>query len=372
MNILILNWRDPKNPLSGGAETLTMEHAKGWVKYGHRVTWFTSTFSGANKKEIIDGVEFVRRGNSIGVYLLAPFFVISNRSKFDIIVDEVHCIPFFTPLYTKKPVIVFIHEVAGEIWDIMFTFPINIIGKILENIYFKIYRKYDFWTVSESTAAELRQRGISEEKISIIKSVAEINQKPDVKKEKNPTYIFISRLVKMKGIEDVIIAFFLIFQMQPLAILWIIGTGDGKYINYLKNIVKLKGLAGHVKFWGYLPDKEKLCLLSKAHILLHASVKEGWGLVVMEAGIIGTPSVVYNVPGLRDSVIDGKTGIVVKKNLPEELAREAVSLYNDRSMYQSMSEAGINLYGKQTWKKSSDLSLSLINKYNNEKSNIQS
>jgi glycosyltransferase involved in cell wall biosynthesis len=88
----------------------------------------------------------------------------------------------------------------------------------------------------------------------------------------------------------------------------------------------------------------------------------------MEAGSIGTPSVVYNVPGLKDSVIDGKTGIVVKKNLPQELAQQAVSLYRDRSRYHKMSEAGINLYGKQTWEKSSDLSLSLINKHNNEKS----
>jgi glycosyltransferase involved in cell wall biosynthesis len=158
----------------------------------------------------------------------------------------------------------------------MFKFPINIIGKIMENIYFKIYREYDFWTVSESTASELKQRGISEEKISIIKSVVEINQKPNVKKEKNPTYVFISRLVKMKGIEDVINAFFLIYQKQPMAVLWIIGTGDSKYVNYLKYIVNLKELTGRVKFWGYLPEQEKLCLLSKAHILLHASVKEGF------------------------------------------------------------------------------------------------
>ena len=111
MNILILNWRDPKNPKSGGAEIVTLEHAKAWIKSGNTVTWFTSKFSGAKNEEKIDGVNIVRRGNFITVYLLAPFFYLSRQSSreggFDLVIDEIHGLPFFTPLYVRKPKIRF-------------------------------------------------------------------------------------------------------------------------------------------------------------------------------------------------------------------------------------------------------------------------
>src|SRR6185312_6565233 len=127
MNVLILNWRDPKNPKSGGAELVTQEHAKAWVKAGHSVIWFTSCFKGAKNEEMIDGVKVIRRGNALSVYLLAPFFYFFSKNKFDVVIDEIHGIPFFTPLYVKKArKTAFIHEVAGEIWDYMYSFPVNI------------------------------------------------------------------------------------------------------------------------------------------------------------------------------------------------------------------------------------------------------
>ncbi|MDE2588381.1 MAG: glycosyltransferase, partial [Patescibacteria group bacterium] len=161
MHILILNWRDPKNSLAGGAEIVTFEHAKAWVKAGHTVTWFTSRFRGMPKDEVLQGVHFIRKGGSLGVYLFAPFFYLESKNKFDIVIDEIHGIPFFTPLYvhnSKK--VAFIHEVAGEIWDYMYPFPINYIGKLLEIFYFKIYQHVKFWTDAPSTIDELVSKGI--------------------------------------------------------------------------------------------------------------------------------------------------------------------------------------------------------------------
>src|SRR3990170_217949 len=117
MNILILNWRDTKNPKSGGAEVVTLEHAKAWVKKGHWVTWFTSEFENEKKTEKIDGINIVRRGNFLTVYLHAPFFYLFSGNKFDVLIDEIHGLPFFTPIYARIPKIAFIHEVAREIWD---------------------------------------------------------------------------------------------------------------------------------------------------------------------------------------------------------------------------------------------------------------
>jgi hypothetical protein len=140
MNILILNWRDPKNPKSGGAEIVTQEHAKAWVKAGHSVTWFTSRFPKSTKEEYLEGIKFVRRGTSISTYLFAPFFYLFSKMNYDVIIDEIHGIPYFTPLYVRKPKIAFIHEVAGDIWDYMYPFPVNIVGKVIENIFPQFYK----------------------------------------------------------------------------------------------------------------------------------------------------------------------------------------------------------------------------------------
>src|SRR5258708_698157 len=122
MNILILNWRDPKNPQSGGAEIVTMEHAKRWVEKGNSVTWFTSSFISADERETLHGVQIIRQGNQYTVFFHALAWYISLTQKFDIVVDEIHGLPFFTPLYVREPKIAFIHEVALQIWDYMYPF----------------------------------------------------------------------------------------------------------------------------------------------------------------------------------------------------------------------------------------------------------
>ena len=137
----------------------------------------------------------------------------------------------------------------------------------------------------------------------------------------------------MKGIEEVIKAFFHILKEIKDGQLWIVGEGDPKYLEYLKKTMHLYTVSTKVKFFGKVSEEKKLELMKRAHLLLHASVKEGWGLVVIEAASLGTPSVVYNVAGLRDSVKNEKTGVVLKDNSPLEMAREVISLYKDKRRY---------------------------------------
>jgi glycosyltransferase involved in cell wall biosynthesis len=363
MNILILNWRDPKNPKSGGAEVVTMEHAMAWVKAGHDVTWFTSKFKGARRKEKVNGVNIVRRGNFLTVHFLFFLYYVLNSKyrNFDIYIDEIHGLPFFTPLYVRKPKIAFIHEVAGEIWDYMFPFPINKIGKFIEPFYFTLYRNTKFWTDANSTIEELTRYGIKKQNCIAIPCPA--NSKPVSSlslKEKKPTFIFVSRVVKMKGIEEVIKAFFHILKTAKDGQLWIVGDGDPRYLEYLKKTMHTYTISTKVKFFGKLSEDKKLELMRKSHLLLHASKKEGWGLVVIEAASQGTPAVVYNVAGLRDSVKNGKTGIVLSKNTPLEMARQAIKLINNKQEYYKLQENAVDWAKSLTWKKATQQSLNLI------------
>ncbi len=361
MNILILNWRDIKNPISGGAEIVTFEHAKAWVKSGNKVTWFASRFGNSKANEKIEGINFVRRGNFITVYLYAPFFYLFSKQKFDLVVDEIHGLPFFTPIYVRKPKIALIHEVAGEIWDYMFPFPISFLGKLIEPLYFKLYGNIKFWVPSESTRQDLIKQGVNDANIINIscgKNTPIASRLP--KKTKEATFIFVSRVVKMKGVEEVIKSFSYILREMKSGKLWIVGDGDPKYMTYLRKLINEYSINENVIFFGRVTENKKIELMDKAHLLLHASVKEGWGLVVIEAASRGTPSVVYNVAGLRDSVVNGKTGVVVRENTPRNMAKEAIGLVNDRSRYLSYQKSGIVRAKTLTWEKATKQSLDLI------------
>src|SRR3990172_956057 len=211
MRILLLNWRDIRHPKFGGAEVVTMEHAKGWVAAGHGVTWLTAGYAGAKHDEVFHGIRILRRAGSLTIYLYVPLYVLLHGRTFDLIVDEVHGFPFFSPLCTRKPVIVFIHEIAGEIWDYMFSFPKNIVGKMLEKWYFRLYRHCLFWTDAPSTVDELVSHTIPRKQcVAIPCPIPPGYRRYTGKmftKQSRPTYLFVSRVVRMKGIEEVIKAF---------------------------------------------------------------------------------------------------------------------------------------------------------------------
>jgi|SRR5579885_829539 len=363
MRILILNWRDSKNPQSGGAEYVTQKHAKGWIKAGHTVSWFTSSFPGALREETIDGIRIIRAGNQFTVRLHAFLFYLRSRKKYDLVIDQIHGFPFYTPLYIKKPKIAFIHEVAGDIWNYMFPFPINSIGKFLERTSIQLYKNVLFWTDSPSTIDDLAACGINRKKCTAIACPIE-NEPLAVlpKKENDPTFIFVSRIVKMKGIEAVIAAFSLVHKRLPAAKLWIVGGGEETYVARLKKMVTEAGLEPSVKFWGRVNNTKKLELLRRSWMLLHASVKEGWGLVVLEAASQATPTVAYNVAGLRDSVRNDRTGVVIKNNTPEAMAEAAVRLVEDKRRYERYQRNGLEWVKSITWKKAIAQSLALLDK----------
>lgn len=369
MRILILNWRDPKNPKSGGAEAVTMEHAKHWIKKGNSVTWFTSRFQFSQEKEIINGVRIIRKGSYLSVFLYAPFYYFKNRKNFDIVIDEIHGIPFFTPLYVRKPRVAFIHEIAKEIWDYMYPFPLNIFGKIIEPFYLLLYKNENFWVPARSACDELINIGVKKENITII--LCGLNQRPLKKifknKEEYPTFIFVSRVVKMKGIEDIIESFRILQKKLDNSQLWIVGSGNKLYLEHLKERVNKLSLQNKVTFFGYVSDKKKMELLKRAHLLLHASIKEGWGLVVIEAASQSTPAVVYNVAGLRDSVKNNKTGIVLNRNEPEAMAEASFELLGDKRRYETMQESCLSWAGSLKWESSTKQSSELLEKLVYEK-----
>lgn len=362
MTILILNWRDIKHPLAGGAEISTHEHAKRWVRAGYKVIQFSSKVTGRKAEEIVDDIQIIRRGNHYTVHIYAFFYYLRHlRGKVDLVVDEFHFIPFFTPLYVKEKKLAFIHETAEEVWFKNQFFPINILGFLLEPLFFKFYKNMPFMTVSDSTKRDLIRFGINGSNIHVIHNgVKTINSR--FPKEEVPTIIYLGRLAKDKGTEEAILAFYKIQKAFKRSKLWIVGREEKKgYMEELKDKVKDLRLAKKVVFFNYVSERKKFDLLKRAWLHIHPSIKEGWGLTVIEAASQGTPTVAYNVSGLRDSIIDRETGLLSNKT-PEDLADKMLMLFKDKeALYERLSKNARIWSKKFNWSDSTKKSLILIN-----------
>lgn len=369
MRILILNWRDLKNPDSGGAEILTHEIAKRWVKMGHKVTQFSSLFNNAKEEENLDGVKIIRRGYPDARYLLGSvhfwafrYYLSHFRGKFDAVIDEIHGLPFFTPWYVREKKVALICEVAGEIWWKMFGPLFGLIGRLTEIFYLRtVYKRIPYLTISESTKEDLVKSGVKRENITVLPMG--ISMPRDIKtfdKEKDTTLIFVGRLSKSKGIEDAIIALRKVSKKIPKVKLWVVGRGKKEYVDHLESLAKKLNVFEKITFFGYVAEPKKFELMSRSHILLAPSMKEGWGLIVPEAGLMGTPVVGYNVKGLKEVILDKKTGYLTLNNSPKELANSIEKVLKDKLKYQKISAAAKKLSSSYNWDNTAEVALEVL------------
>lgn len=375
MNVLMLSWRDPKHTLAGGAEQVMHEHAKGWVHAGHRVTLYSSKFKGSKNEEIIDDIKIVRGGsqNFLGVQASAFFYYKKNKDNFDILVDMFHGFPFFTPLYSNKPKLAVIQELAREVWFLNpLPWPLNwiagAIGFITEPLVFLLYKNIPFMTGSDSAKEDLISIGIPKGNINVVAHGVIIKKPKKMPgKESIFTVAFLGVLSKDKGIEDAVKCFSLLDKKGNFQF-WIIGKPETiKYDEYIRSLVKKYNFKNDTVFWGFVAQEKKFELLAKAHILINPSIREGWGLVNIEANSMGTPVVAYKSQGLVDSVKNGESGILIKENTPETLANTIFAVSKDINLLGKLQKGALEWSKQFSWEKSSKLSLRLLEKVANTK-----
>ena len=332
MNILALNWNDLKNPYAGGAEVHLEELLRRLVAYGHRVTLFCSGYKGCREEEIIEGVRIIRRGNRYNFNLIAPFHLrkIVRQNDFDLLVEDINKIPFYTPLFLNlKTLVVIPHLFATTVFqEINFVLATYIY--LAEKPLTRIYRGKRYNVISESTADDIAARGVPREDISVIHCGIDrglYSYDSSVKKYGKPTVLYLGRIKKYKSIQHLIVAFGKVRETLPEARLMVVGSGD--YLPQLKSLAKSLGLKEAVEFPGFVTTGNKVERMRRAHVSVLPSLKEGWGLTNIEANSVGTAVVAANVPGLRDSVRDGQTGYLYDYGDTDQLAEKLLLLLND-------------------------------------------
>jgi glycosyltransferase involved in cell wall biosynthesis len=336
--ILFLNWKDITHPSAGGAELLTDVLAQ-HLTTTHNVVYFTSSYPGAKRNEEVHGYHIIRQGNLYTAYLYAFLWWCREGRTLhcEHIIDQVHGLPFFSILYPNRPqVTTLVMEVAGNLWDTMHPFFLRSIGKALEHLWLFLYRTHTIMTISESTKRELTERKVAATNISVIpmfsyRILPSIPEKAD-----NPTLLIVGRIAPGKQIEHAIDAFTIAKRSIPRLRLVIIGKTEEAYEAYAEFLLEKIAADTEILFIQNASEQEKQEWMERSHLLLMTSRKEGYGLVILEAGACGTPTIGYNTGGIRDAVIDGVTGLLSHTATPTSLADEIVRVLNSQTLFHSL------------------------------------
>ncbi len=353
-SILVFCWRDPNSPKAGGGEVYLHEQARCWVEQGHRVTWVAQQFNGAPVRETLHGIEIVRCGRSLFVFpFAAAWYVFQSGWRFDFILDVMNGVPFFTPLFSSKPKACLLYHVHSHHFRQELPWPLSDLAVAIETKLVPfIYRRTRFLTISESSAAEMRELKITRLPLEIIHSGVSDDMRPGTK-HSAPTILYLGRLRRYKGVRKLIDAFSVIKRTIPNARLVIAGTGDDE----LSLRTYAAGL-DDVIFAGLVDDQTKVRLYQEAWVFGMPSTLEGWGIVVIEAARCATPAIAFDVNGLRDCILDGETGLLARDD--DAFRRGLQSLLIDADLRKRLAENAIAWGNQYSWSRTASRTLQQI------------
>jgi glycosyltransferase involved in cell wall biosynthesis len=232
--------------------------------------------------------------------------VVRHHRRARVVVDVENGIPFFSPLWRRGPVVCLVHHVHGPQWRLRFGRRVAALGWFLERwVMPRVYRRSLFLAVSASTAAALADLGVPAARVRVVTQGIDVRAGARaVAPSGEPLFVALGRLVPHKGVDRLLTAW---REVHPVIGGRLVVIGDGPELAALR----AREEPG-VELRGHVDEDAKWALLEQAWFLVHGAHHEGWGIAVMEAAAVGRPTIGFDVPGLRDSVVDGVTGILVQ------------------------------------------------------------
>lgn len=369
MNILVINYRDRKHPAAGGAEKHLHRIFSRIVSMGHKVVLLTTSFPGAESREAVDGIQVIRQGGDLLFQwtVARSIKALDREFNFDIVVEDLNKLPVFAPYLLKKPVLVQMHHLWRSSIFSEASFPVAFGVWFFERIIPWFYKKQQFVVVSPSTESELNQIGVSKDRISVIYNGSDPVAAPEVTQtvDSRPYFLWLSRIHKYKGIWTALEAFEKFAKRVPAVDLVI--AGDGPLMKKIPSWLKSHGLANRVKLCGFVSSGEKYRLMAGALAMLQTSYKEGWGLTVIEAAQLKVPTVASDVPGLRDSVRNGKTGLLFPVKNAAKCAEAMERICSDEDMRKSMGWAAKQYASTFSWDEAAAKTMDLLQRIVDER-----
>jgi glycosyltransferase involved in cell wall biosynthesis len=363
MNILVVNWQDVANPHGGGAEVHFHEIFRRVAARGHRVTLCCSSYPGAPEHEERDGIEILRTGSRslFNFQFPAQYRLLARERRFDVVVEDLNKIPFFTPRYVTSPLAGIAHHMFGSsIFREANPLAASYVY-VSEKLALRYYRRrIPFMVVSASTKEEFLRAGFREERLEVIHNCVDHDRyRADLsRKSADPLIGYFGRLKKYKNVDHFLEAVAPVVKEHPRLRVAVMGGGDDR--PRLERIAGRLGIAPSVRFTGFLPEEEVVRELQRWWFCVMPSSKEGWGLTVVEANACGTPAVASNVPGLRDAVRDGETGLLTPYGDAESLESKIRLLLSDDAMRGRMTRAAIQWAKSFSWDDAADRTIAFL------------
>jgi glycosyltransferase involved in cell wall biosynthesis len=314
MEVLILNWRDQTHPHGGGSEVFAETVAEGLARRGHRVTIFCAAHENAGSETITAaGVRIVRAGGRLTVYSRAVMAFWRGRlGRPDVIVDVQNGLPFLARLWSRKPVVLLCHHVHREQWAVVLGPRAARFGWWVESqLSPVVHRGCRYVTVSDVSRREIAELGVDQTSIGVVHNGVDVPAEAVAPRSGTPLLVVLGRLVPHKRVEYALEVVARLRDQIPG--LRLVVAGRGWWHDEIETHRASLGLTSdEVVMQGWIDEDEKDRLLSSAWLSLVPSLKEGWGIAVMEAAAHGTPSIAFrDAGGVAESVVDGVTGLLV-------------------------------------------------------------
>ncbi len=358
MKILAVNWLDLENPQAGGAEIHFFEIFRRLVERGHEVTLVASGWKGAAPSAIIDGLHVRRFGGRHTFALKGRGAVrgMLKRAAYDVVVEDINKLPLYLPTLTRLPFYVIVPHLFGTTAFGEASLPVATVVWLAEKPIPQVYRRAAFHAISDSTRDDLVARGVDRAAVRVIYPGVDAEwytPDPTVGRTAAPTFLYVGRLKRYKGVETALRAAALARERRPDLRLEVAGGGDDR--ERLEGVCARLGLADGVTFLGFVSEERKRELLRQAWGVVFPSVKEGWGISNVEAAACGTPAVASSSPGLRESVRDGETGILVPHDDPEALAAALLRLSENVERVDTLGRAARHFATGLSWDRATEL-----------------
>jgi glycosyltransferase involved in cell wall biosynthesis len=358
VRILAVNWLDRENPQAGGAEVHFFEIFRRLVNRGHEVRLLASGWPGAPREALVDGIRVRRSGGRHTFALLGRRAAreLLRAQQYDLVVEDINKLPLYLPLVTSLPMYVIVPHLFGTTAFREAAWPLAGIVWGAELPIPRLYRHAAFHAISESTRDDLVVRGVPPHAIRVIYPGVDATRycpDPLQPRRSEPTFLYVGRLKRYKGLEYALQAAALARRDVPGLRFEIAGSGDDR--SRLERIAQRLGLGDAVRFLGFVSEQQKLRLLREAWAVVFPSPKEGWGISNVEAAACGTPAIASDSPGLRESVLDSQTGILVPHQRPEALATAMRRLSGDLALVDRLGSAGRRFAESLSWERATAL-----------------
>ncbi len=273
---------------------------------------------------------------------------------FDLVVEDINKIPLYTPLWVQPPVVGLVPHLFGGTAFREASLPFAAAVWLAERPIPYFYRHVPFQAISQSTADDLVERGLPRPAIRVIRPGLDRSHfAPDPGRPRfdEPTFVYVGRLKRYKGLETVVEALGRLAASGLAARLRVAGKGDHEAA--LRRFAAERA-PGRVDFLGYISEAEKLDLLRRAWATVYPSPKEGWGLTNVEAAACGTPALASDSPGLRESVADERSGLLVKHGDVEAWVRAMGRIVRDAGLRARLESGALDFAGGFGWDRTAE------------------